>query len=199
MAWVKDRPCAESRTTCGGPACAAFDASRCAFGAIPSDASASANGSGFSTIPSPPPKGRSSTVRCRSCVKARRSCTPTDTSPSASARRSIPFSKKLVKNSGKIVTISKRILFDDTAVAWFPPRTPVRRGARFPSEAVVLEGNIHVEVEGLLRSVLGVLHFHHVVGVTVLIHQALLRGHEAQHAQDHIFLVDVDHHPSLLQ
>ena len=37
--------------------------SRSALGAIPSEASASASGSGFSTIPSPPPKGRSSTVR----------------------------------------------------------------------------------------------------------------------------------------
>ena len=29
-------------------------------------------GSGFSTMPSPPPKGRSSTVRCRSCANARK-------------------------------------------------------------------------------------------------------------------------------
>ncbi len=34
-------------------------------------------GSGLSTMPSPPPKGRSSTVRWRSCVKLRRSCVAT--------------------------------------------------------------------------------------------------------------------------
>src|ERR1035441_4721660 len=77
------------------------------------EVSASANGSGFKTIPSPPPKGRSSTVRWRSWVKARRLCTSTVTSPSASARRRIPFSKMLVKNSGKMVMISNFILFDD--------------------------------------------------------------------------------------
>ena len=53
----------------------------------PNIPSAAASGSGFNTIPSPPPKGRSSTVRCRSCVNSRRSCRPTDTSPSACARR----------------------------------------------------------------------------------------------------------------
>src|SRR5262249_24024576 len=39
-----------------------------------SPSTASNSGSGFITIPSPPPNGRSSTVRCRSCVNARKSC-----------------------------------------------------------------------------------------------------------------------------
>jgi hypothetical protein len=38
---------------------------------------------------------------------------PTSTSPSASARRTIPFSKMLEKKPGKMVTISNRILVDD--------------------------------------------------------------------------------------
>ncbi len=38
------------------------------------DSTASKIGSGFKTIPSPPPKGRSSTTLCRSCVQPRRSC-----------------------------------------------------------------------------------------------------------------------------
>ena len=42
---------------------------------------ASKIGSAFSTMPSPPPNGRSSTVRWRSCVKLRRSCAATSTSP----------------------------------------------------------------------------------------------------------------------
>jgi len=47
---------------------------------------ASPQGSGFMTMPGPPPYGASSTVRCRSWVKSRRSCTARSISPSAMAR-----------------------------------------------------------------------------------------------------------------
>ncbi len=76
---------------------------------IPSASRASASGSGLSTMPSPPPKGRSSTVRCLSCVKLRRSCVSIDTRPSFMARRTMPCSKKPAKKPGKMVTMSKRI------------------------------------------------------------------------------------------
>ena len=55
-----------------------------------SDSTASNSGSGFITIPSPPPNGRSSTVRCRSCVNSRRSWTCVSISPASRARRTIP-------------------------------------------------------------------------------------------------------------
>ena len=43
--------------------------------------SASPHGSGRITMPAPPPYGVSSTVRCRSWVQVRRSCTPSSTRP----------------------------------------------------------------------------------------------------------------------
>lgn len=46
---------------------------------------ASMMGSGLRTIPGPPPKGRSSTVRCRSRVKSRKSTASTSMSPFACA------------------------------------------------------------------------------------------------------------------
>src|ERR1051325_2472346 len=65
-------------------------------------------GSGFNIIPSPPPNGRSSTTWCLSVVHCRRSCAVTSTSPALRARRKIPQSTLWLKNSGKIVMISKR-------------------------------------------------------------------------------------------
>src|SRR5580658_8665473 len=64
-------------------------------------------------MPSPPPNGRSSTVRCRSCVKSRRSCILISTNPEVCARRTIPCANTLSKKAGKMVTMSKRILTDD--------------------------------------------------------------------------------------
>src|SRR5450631_1566402 len=76
----------------------------------PSKASTASNkGPGFITIPSPPPNGRSSTVRCRSLVNTRKSCTPTSINPVSRARRTIPWSNGPAKNSGKIVIKSNRI------------------------------------------------------------------------------------------
>src|ERR1039458_2927 len=169
---------------------------------MPSDARASARGSGLSTMPSPPPKGRSSTVRCRSWVKLRRSWMPTSTSPSASARRRIPFSKMLEKKPGKMVTISNRIFTDDIGhLRWGgPPAARCRSGdtARCYSDAVVLKGNIHVEVEGLLRSVVHILYLHHIEGVPANVGHALFRWSESKDAQHHVLLVDRDHDPCLL-
>ena len=49
------------------------------------------SGSGFSTIPGPPPNGMSSTTRCRSVVWSRRSCTRTSSTPALDrARPTIP-------------------------------------------------------------------------------------------------------------
>ena len=69
--------------------------------------SASAHGSGFMTMPAPPPNGLSSTVRCRSWAKSRRSCTRTSRMPS---RRALPMSDRSsgARYSGKIETTSTR-------------------------------------------------------------------------------------------
>ena len=66
-------------------------------------------------MPSPPPKGRSSTVRWRSWVKARRSWVCAEAMPSRKARETTPKSSTHGcvdgprKKSGKMVTMSKRI------------------------------------------------------------------------------------------
>ena len=52
------------------------------------------SGSGFITIPGPPPNGTSSTTRCRSVVKSRRSCTWTSSSPRPIARPTIAFRER---------------------------------------------------------------------------------------------------------
>src|SRR6266850_1737361 len=98
-------PCAESSTTDSR----ALPRSLSALGAICNDSTASKIGSGFSTMPSPPPKGRSSTVRCLSRVNPRRSCTPISMSPASRARRTIPCSSGPRKKSGKMVRISNFI------------------------------------------------------------------------------------------
>src|SRR5215213_230530 len=66
-------------------------------------------GSGFKTIPSPPPNGLSSTCRCLPAAHSRRSCALTSTNPAACARRIIPYSNAPRKKSGKMVMTSKRI------------------------------------------------------------------------------------------
>src|SRR4051812_44729771 len=65
-------------------------------------------GWGRMTMPAPPPSGASSTVRCRSRVKSRRSCTSTWRIP---ARRALPSRERSsgARYSGKIVTTSRRI------------------------------------------------------------------------------------------
>src|SRR3954469_9186386 len=103
--WSNIRPCGESTTT----VCSASGFNLSERPAIPSDSTHSNSGSGLSTMPSPPPNGRSSTVLCRSLVKARRSCTSICTMPASRARRMMPWSNGPRKNSGKMVTTSKRI------------------------------------------------------------------------------------------
>lgn len=72
-----------------------------------SASSACAHGSGFITMPAPPPYGVSSTVRCRSVVHDRRSCTCRSSRP---PERALPSrdTSSTEKNSGKIVTMSIR-------------------------------------------------------------------------------------------
>src|SRR4051812_19077682 len=71
------------------------------------ESSASPHGSGFITMPAPPPYGVSSTVRRRSWVESRRSWTPRSIRPVCLALPSRdPSSTE--KNSGKIVTMSMR-------------------------------------------------------------------------------------------
>ena len=69
---------------------------------------ASPHGSGFITIPGPPPNGASSTEWCGSCAQVLRSCTPNSMSPRWAA---LPMSETRngAKYSGKIVMMSTRI------------------------------------------------------------------------------------------
>src|ERR1700756_1456773 len=67
---------------------------------------AASSGSGFITMPGPPPYGRSSTVRCASCVCARGSSVPTVTSPRSMARPTTPYSSAPAIMRGKSVTTS---------------------------------------------------------------------------------------------
>src|SRR5258708_6439783 len=64
------------------------------------------SGSGFSTMPGPPPNGMSSTTRCRSAVKSLRSCTLTSSTPLAWARATIPSARGARTIAGKMVTMS---------------------------------------------------------------------------------------------
>src|ERR1700674_4997344 len=70
---------------------------------------ASITGSGFITIPGPPPNGMSSTWRCRSWVKSRRSCACSCTTPRSIARPITPCAKTGPNMPGKMVTTSNRI------------------------------------------------------------------------------------------
>src|SRR5438067_8313733 len=68
---------------------------------------AAPHGSGFMTIPGPPPNGASSTVWCASRAQVRRSCTPNAMTPRWAA---FPISetRSAPKYSGKIVMMSMR-------------------------------------------------------------------------------------------
>ena len=70
-------------------------------GAVRRRAAARPRGSGFNTIPSPPPNGRSSTILCLSIAYSRMSWTLISTIRAAFARRIIPKSKIESKYSGK--------------------------------------------------------------------------------------------------
>ena len=75
---------ASSRATAwvnGAPARRRHDQRRRRPGPASSESSASPHGSGFITMPAPPPYGVSSTVRCRSWVQSRRSWTAISSSP----------------------------------------------------------------------------------------------------------------------
>src|ERR1700683_4186778 len=78
------------------------------------------SGSGFNTMPGPPPYGRSSTVRCRSCVCARGSSVPTLKSPRSNARPSTPWRSASSIRAGNSVTTSIRT-----------PKTPPASRSRF--------------------------------------------------------------------
>src|SRR5215472_15856283 len=67
--------------------------------------SASPHGPGLITMPGPPPKGESSTLRCTSCAQARRSCTARSIMPRSAALPSRE-ARRGVKYSGKIVMMS---------------------------------------------------------------------------------------------
>src|SRR6185437_15469685 len=95
LAWSKTSPCAERQILglpAGSLACAARIAAR--------------SGSGLSTIPGPPPYGRSSTVRCGSLVCALTSSVPTRASPRSIARPTTPCASAPRTISGKSVTTS---------------------------------------------------------------------------------------------
>ena len=94
----KRRPCGDTSTmACGSPA-----SSRIASTALNS-------GSGFSTIPGPPPYGTSSTLRCRSSVNSRRSRARTASTLRWIAFARIPSARAASIIRGKIVTMSNRI------------------------------------------------------------------------------------------
>src|SRR5215469_12347141 len=77
-----------------------------AGGPVPITASsASPHGPGLITMPGPPPKGESSTLRCTSCAQARRSCTARSIMPRSAALPSRE-ARRGVKYSGKIVMMS---------------------------------------------------------------------------------------------
>ena len=72
-------------------------------------AMAAAAGSYFSTMPGPPPYGRSSTVRCASTVKSRGFWQSRETSSRSTALPTTPYSAIVATISGKIVTTCKSI------------------------------------------------------------------------------------------
>src|SRR5215831_10192959 len=86
--------------------------SRASGEAAATASSASPHGPGVMTIPGPPPKGVSSTVRWVSCAHVRRSCTSNSTIPRSAA---LPSSETRSgpKYSGKIVMMSMRTAAHD--------------------------------------------------------------------------------------
>src|SRR5689334_3441723 len=73
------------------------------------DSTASITGSGFITIPGPPPNGMSSTWRCRSWVCSRRSCASSSSFPRSTARPITPCWNTGPNMPGKMVTTSNLI------------------------------------------------------------------------------------------
>src|SRR5689334_13051367 len=103
MAWVNRSPEGLGTSRVG----TAAGRSRAARPVARTASRASLHGSGRITIPAPPPAGASSTVRCRSWVKSRRSWTARSSMP---LRRALPIreSSSGARYSGKIVTTSIR-------------------------------------------------------------------------------------------
>src|SRR6185295_15404598 len=96
IACVKGSPCADKYTR--GDPCGSLAAAASIAAVI---------GSGLSTMPGPPPYGRSSTVRCTSPVCARGSSQPRRTMPRSTARPSTPGFTASRTSSGNNVTTSK--------------------------------------------------------------------------------------------
>src|SRR6476660_3788728 len=98
-AWSNGRPCAVStisRVPAGSRARSACKASR--------------SGSYFSTIPGPPPYGRSSTVRCRSDVKSRGDTCSSASKPRSRARPTTPTLVTGTTSSGNSATTPIRYI-----------------------------------------------------------------------------------------
>src|SRR3990170_3951781 len=96
--WVSSSPWGERRTAFPGP------------NRVRSASTPAKIGSGFITIPPPPPKGASSVTRCFPSAKSRRSCTPTASSPASLARARMLWSSGPEKIPGKSVRMSIRTL-----------------------------------------------------------------------------------------
>src|SRR5687767_11600498 len=75
---------------------------------------ARASGSGFITMPGPPPYGTSSTLRCRSIVYSRRSWTLMSSSPRSTPRLITPSARPASTIRGKIVTMSNFIQLEQS-------------------------------------------------------------------------------------
>jgi hypothetical protein len=75
-----------------------------AHGATHARAIAASSGSGFMTMPGPPPYGLSSTVRCLSVVKSRGLMVVTVMMPASRARPTTPADSEGSTSSGRIVT-----------------------------------------------------------------------------------------------
>ena len=113
---------ARRRATSGSPLRRSDPPSAARWSRIRSTAANS--GSGFSTIPGPPPNGMSSTTRCRSVVKSRRSCTRTSSSPCAMARATIAFRERRLHHPRKDRDDV------DLHVGGLRPRTPLHARSR---------------------------------------------------------------------
>src|SRR3989344_1603158 len=90
---------------------------------------ARAKGSALSTIPGPPPYGRSSTLRCRSCVKSRGFIARTSRRPLARARFNIDSPEYAPTISGNRVRMENVVI----------PCRLRSRAASFPAPSVVSE------------------------------------------------------------
>ena len=112
------------------------------------------SGSGFITMPGPPPYGTSSTLRCRSVVWSRRSCTSTSSARAAIPRLTTPSASAASTIRGKIVTMSnftvdraasKNSSLLELCAAAFPrsdPATLRRINPDFPVRHVDLDADV---------------------------------------------------------